>query len=223
MKKFTALICSLLILLCSFAVGCAKENPLYSAVSELRNQLFEGSGENFTVKACYGFKETPYSSDGLVGEKVYALSFRLMDKETDTTTYSISFEYDGKTYKSDFRLNAITNTVTAMVEIENFSLKELPITISYAGNNENITLKSIVPSQTISYKTALDHLKENQAELIKVYSDKSGNFNAEICARIIVKNNKPYWYIGISSNERNHKALLIDGINGKTLAIREVF
>ena len=70
---------------------------------------------------------------------------------------------------------------------------------------------------------ALDFLYSDQQNLIKAFCDEKGAFNAEIYARIIVKNDKPFWYIGIASGNNNLKALLIDGFSGKTLAIREIF
>ena len=88
---------------------------------------------------------------------------------------------------------------------------------------EVITLKSILPKNTIDYKKALDFLYKDQQNLIKAFCDESGAFNAEIYARIVVKNDKPFWYVGIASGNGNLKALLVDGFSGKTLAIREIF
>ena len=39
----------------------------------------------------------------------------------------------------------------------------------------------------------------------------------------IVKEKKPYYYVGFASGNDKLKALLIDGLTGKTLAIREIF
>ena len=41
--------------------------------------------------------------------------------------------------------------------------------------------------------------------------------------KVIVKDDKPYWYVGIASGGGNLKALLIDGFSGEVLAIREIF
>ena len=223
MKKFLSIFIAVISILSIFLFGCTKVNPLISAVSELRCDLFEGSGEHFNLKACYGFKETPFNNDAKVSEKVYALTFRLSDKETDGATYTVSLYFDEKNYKADFKLNPVTDCVTAFIEIDGFNQKEFAVTVSSGGTSENIILSSIVPDGTIDYKTALDYLLSNQSELIKVYTDNDGNFNAEIYARIVVKNGAPYWYVGIASGEGNLKALLIDGFTGETLAIREIF
>ena len=82
-------------------------------------------------------------------------------------------------------------------------------------------MKSTLPKGTISYKKALEYLQKNQSELVKSYYD-DGEFKAEICMRVLVKDNHPYWYIGLT-NSTNTKALLIDGFSGEVLAIRDIF
>jgi hypothetical protein len=222
LKKTVRIFCLFLLTFSIFALACKTENPLYSAVSELRYNLYSGNSENYKLDACYGFKETPYSNDAKVSEKVYALIFRLFDKETDGAAYSIAIIHGGKNYSADFKLNPVTHTVTARIEIENFNEKQFIATLKKAQESEEITFNSIVPEKTMNYRTALDCLSKEQTALIARYTDENGNFNAEIHARIVVKNEHPYWYIGIASND-GLKALLIDGITGKTLAMREIF
>ena len=40
--------------------------------------------------------------------------------------------------------------------------------------------------------------------------------------RIIVKKEKPYWYIGLINQDGTTKALLVDGFSGEVLAIRKI-
>ena len=208
---------------CFFFTACKKVNPLYERVSELRLALYEGQSENFTLSASYGFKETPYNNDSSVGKKVYLLTFKLLGKETDGVNFSLSFNFNSQPYSANFKLNPVTHNLTASVEIDDFNEKKFSVTISGGGAPETVNLKSILPENTLDYKKALDHLYADQQPLINAYLDKNGNFNAEIYARVLVKNQKPYWYIGIASGNGNLKALLIDGFSGKTLAIREIF
>ena len=222
MKKVSIILAILTLSLFTFC-GCKKVNPLYEHVSELRQTIFVGSCDNLTLKAGYGFKETPFINDKKVSEKVYFLDFRLLDKENEDISYSLSFDFNGKSYTSNFKLDPVKDIVSAMVEIENFNLKEFIVTISFGGERHEILLKSIVPENTISYLTALDHLYNKQSDLIKAFSDENKNFNAEIHIRIVVKNEKPYWYVGIASGNERLKAMLIDGFSGELLAVREVF
>ena len=213
----------LLAFCCLFFTACKKVNPLYERVSELRLSLYEGQSENFTISASYGFKETPFNNDSSVGKKVYILSFKLFGKETDGVSYTLKFEFEQQNYSATFKLNPVTHNLTASVELDNFNENEFSVTISGGGAPETVNLRSILPEKTIDYKKALDYLYADQQPLIKAYLDDNGNFNAEIYARVLVKNQKPYWYIGIASGNGNLKALLIDGFSGKVLAIREVF
>lgn len=203
-----------------FGSSCQKVNPLYEAVNELRSNLFYGESQDYKLEACYGFTTTVNAD---LSEKVYALTFRLIEKEVDQANYSISMVYNEKDYSANFKLNPITHTLTARIEIENFSEKEFSVSMKKAEDCQTLTLCSTLPDGAISYKTALDHLSEKQSDLIKSYTDENGNFTAKICARIIVKNQKPYWYVGFTSANGDLKALLIDGITGETLAIREIF
>ncbi|MBQ7348864.1 MAG: hypothetical protein IJW47_02600 [Clostridia bacterium] len=222
MKKSIKFLCLFLALFTFFTVGCQKENPLYSAVSELRSDIFVGESQNFVIKACYGFKETPYSNDATVGNKVYGLIFKMSG--ADGASYSLSTEFGGETFSADFKLNPVSGTLTASMEIENFNLKEFTVTVKKAELSENVTMVSVVPANAIDYKKALDYLKADQTTMIDAYTDKeTGEFTAEIYARIVVKDGNPFWYIGIASGNSNLKALLIDGVTGETLAIREIF
>ncbi len=222
MKKLMTFI---LVVLCTITLfsGCKSDNPLEKYVSELRCDVFYGQSENFTIKAGYGFKETPYNNDGKARSRQNLLTFRLLDKETDDISYSLTTSINDVEYKKEFKLNPVSHTLTTAIEIDEFNLKEFSITINSGSGAETVTLTSQLPDNTINYLTALNHLEKEQSELIKSYYDVDGNFKAEIYARVLVKDEKPYWYIGLASGGENLKALLIDGFSGEVLAIREIF
>ncbi len=225
MKKFLLFLFPLLlcftVTLNLFACG-SQVDPLYQRVSELKNQVYYGESQNYKIKACYGFKENPYINDGKVGEKVYNLTFKLLDKETDSITYTLTFNYGGKEFKQDFKPSKITGTLTVDLPIDNFNLSSFEITITSGSNVEKVQLNSIVPKNTISHTKALDYLRKDQAKLIESLTLSDGSLQFEIYARIIVKNDKPYWYVGLGLGEGKLKALLIDGISGEVLAVREI-
>ncbi len=225
MKRLVKILCVCFCLcFCTLIfMGCKSQNPLISSVSELRSDIFSGSNENFTLKAQYGFKETPYHNDGKVSSRVYLLTFKLVDKEIDDISYSITLDYNSSSYSANFKLNPVSSKVIAQMEIDNFNLKEFTVNLCYGNNTEQILMKSVVPTNTISYEKALDNLYNNQSHLINAYTDKDGNFNAEIYMRVVVKKDKSFWYIGIANGNNNLKALLIDGVTGEVKAIREIF
>ncbi len=220
MKKF-AFILSFLFCL-SFLFGCNGKPTLIENLSELRTDVFYGESENYKLKASYGFKESPFINDGKVGKTEYALEFRLLEK-TDDASYSISFPLNGSMVSANFSPNPVSHVLCARVQTEGFKEKEFSVTISCGGNQETIVLKSLLPQNTITFDKALSSLYNGQKDFIDTLYDQNGNFNAEIYLRVLVKDQKPYWYVGLARGNNDLKALLIDGLDGKILAIREIF
>ena len=203
--------------------GCKKEDLLLSSISELKSDIFYGESENYSIKASYGFRENPYINDGKVSPLQNVLIFKLLNKQMDEATYSVSLEYGGKTYSENFTHSPVRDQLTATIVIDDFIEKEFIVKIVSATTSEEVKLLSTLPSKTLNYKDALIALKNEQSELIKSYTDADGNFTAEIYMRVIVKEEKPYYYVGFGSGNDKLKALLVDGLTGKTLAIREIF
>ncbi len=214
----------LISIFCCFSIllGCQSKPTLNEYVSELRYNCFESVDSNLKITAGYGFVEENAKKDGAVNTKYYLLTFKLLGIQTENVTYSLAFRYQDKDYTATFKLNPVTHGYIAHIEIDNFSLNEFDISLSNGSNVQNVRMKSIVPENTITYQKALSHLQDKQRELIASYYDENGMFTAEICAKIIVKDAHPYWYIGLSTKD-NTKALLIDGFTGELLAIRDVF
>ncbi len=220
MKKFAFVLSFILCL--TFLFGCHGKPNLIENLSELRTEVFYGESQNYKLKASYGFKENPFINDGKVGNTEYALEFRLLEK-TDDATYSLSFPLNGTTVNANFSKNPVSHVLYAKVQAENFKEKEFSVTVSCGGNQETITLKSLLAENTVSFEQALSSLYNNQKDYIDSIYDQNGNFNAEIYLRVLVKDQKPYWYVGIARGNNDLKALLIDGLDGKILAIREIF
>ena len=221
MKKLPLIFAVIFSVILTFC-GCKEQNSLDKYVSELRSDYFISQNSQFNLKGGYGFIEAHRENDGEVDKKIHLLSLRLLGVEDQNVTYHASLDYQDKEYKATFKLNPVTHAMTAVMEIENFTLKEFTVKITSASDSHEITMRSALPDRTIDYHTALKILNEKQSELIKSYFDQNGNFLAEICARVIVKDQKPYWYIGLSDKSGNLKALLIDGLSGEVLAVREV-
>ena len=154
-------------------------------------------------------------------EKEYFLTFRLIDREIDDQTYTISFQFGEQNYNADFKLSPVSHSLIASVEIENFNKKSFTISILNASNHEEVELTSLLPENTLTFTNVLEKLQRTQSDLLKNYADENGNFNAEIHLRVLVKNEKPYWFIGLAQKDKM-KAFLMDGLNGEILAVREV-
>ncbi len=203
--------------------SCKKEDSLNQYVSELRQDIFEGSGNALSLKAIYGYKESPYLANGKIGAHTWTLTFTILGTEQDDVTYTLFFNHGGKEYKTTFKKNEGSGLSTAVLPVENFNVKQFEATVAYSSTQEKITLKSIVPEGTLSYSNALATLQQKQPSLINSYKKQDGGFSAEIYLRVVVKDGNAYWYIGLASEDGGLKALLIDGKSGELLAVREVF
>ena len=219
MKKIVVFIA--LVSFCAvFFYGCKKEEPLLPFLSELRENIYEGEDNGLKIKAAYGFNEYPKSFDGKPEKKRYVLSFTLIGAETSAVEYSVGFNYGGTEYKGAFKYDPAENRLAADFFLDGFSAKSFPVTLSFSSERREITLNSIVPEGTANYVEILSALRENQTAFIEsLYVD--GVFSAEIILRVIVKNEKAYYYVGIA-RENYLKAFLMDGKTKEVLAIREI-
>lgn len=222
MKKFFAFIIAVCCLVCILP-ACKSQSMLIDRVSQLRLDIFSGKSEHFLVKAWYGFTETPFDNDGNVKERVYQLTFSMPNLDVSNSTYTVNMEHNKKTYSQTFSVNPVTSAVNAVLNVSDFNLKEFIVTIKCDSFSQDVTLKSILPDNTLSYQNALSCLEKNQKTLIDSYYDQNGNFTAEIHLRVLLKDDKPYYYVGLASANGNLKAFLLDGITGEVLAIREIF
>ncbi len=214
MKKIALTFCLLFLVSCCFLSGCKDTPSLYGYVYELQSDVFEGQSQNYNLKAVYGYKTE--------NEKIYRLTIKMVGKEADNATYTLSLDYGGKNYRTEFALNPVTGNLTAKLEIEDFTAKEFSVTVTYSSEIESVTLKSLLPSDCADPKTAVDSLFKSQTDLIANYYD-GETFNGKIVMRALVKNDKPYWYVGLEKPSGDVKALLVDGISLEVLAIRDIF
>lgn len=217
MKKIINLFLSIILIFsCLSIIGCQKNNPLEANVVELRSNVYNAESEAYRLKASYGFKTDEKNN------KIYALTVFLYDRLTDNATYSLSLIHGGTNYQQIFTLNPLKNVLSLEFQIENFNQNKFEATLISSSFAEKIVFNSTVPSNTLDYKKALEHFQADQKTLIENRIE-NDEFTSKIVMRIIVKNDKAYWYIGIIEKDGSLKALLLDGQSGKTLAIREVF
>ncbi len=222
MKKFFVLALALVFALFALS-GCKKQDNIADSVSQLISDIYYGENEEYKLRANYGFSERIFLGDGKVDKTAYKLTFILMDREADDITYCLVFDYNGDTFRQNFTIDPIKNTLSCSILIDNFALKEFDVKIESGSNQSEVKLQSIVPDGTINYLKALEYLCKSQPDLIANYQDEEYNFNGEIHVRVLVKDQKAYWFIGLHDKNGNLRALLIDGKTGEVLAKREVF
>ncbi len=189
-------------------------------IIELKSNCFISVNSDVNIKAKYGFTRKQNDS-GKLDKKVYVLTFTLPSPNEENITYSVKLNFKGKEYNEQFKLNPVLHHLSASMEVDNFTPDEFSIKLSYGSEIEDVIMKSALPKNTLSYSAALSSLQNQQSQLINSYLE-NNQFKANIVMRVLVKDSHPYWYIGLI-NQSGTKAMLIDGTNGKLLAVRDVF
>lgn len=218
-KLYISLLLGVIALCGTFFCACEKQSALLPYVTELRQNIYTGESENYSLTAYYGYTT---ASGETTSKKVYALDFKLKGKQTENAAFTLYLDFGEKTYKKPFELDKTTDRLCAKIEIENFAPPSFDVKIACADMTESVTLTSALPQKTIDNAAALEYLEANQSALISACTDENGNFSAEIVQRVLVKDGAPYWYFALK-RDNGVKALLVDGLNGDVLAVREVF
>ena len=216
-KKFFIVFLALTLLFCT---SCAKKSKLVPFVSELREIIYEGNCPDYTIKAHYGFKEKMHVADGIVSEKTYNLTIMLLNL-TSYSKITASITLNGEVFTETFTYNPVSSLLTVCFPVKNAE-NCYDLILSENGKTQTVTITSIIPENTLSYKQALIEFEKQQPSLIKNY-EVGTEFHAELQMRILMREGKPYWYLGIIDKSGNTKALLLDGFSGKILAIKDVF
>ena len=220
MKKLILILLSLSLTSVFLFSGCKKEDPLLPYVSELRENIYEGNADGFFIKANYGFSEYPLISDGNVGAKRYALTFLLSGDINTEIEDRLSFSFGGNDYFGTFAFDPVKESRVLSFYIENFYPKTFVVSFGYSDKTTEVELKSIVPDGVADYKEILSSLYEKQTAFIDGLKE-NGKFSAEISLRILVRDGKAYYYVGVT--KQNYlKAFLMDAKTKELLAIREI-
>ncbi len=216
-KFFSLLLLFCLLSLTTFSSSCKKQSYA-DYLTELRSDLFFGEVDDLQLKASYGFTLRERNSQKA---KRYCLEFSLLGSVKDFSTYTLIFNYQNLEYKGNFNLEPSTSRHVCQFEINDFNEKSFTVDIVLSSERKSLSMNSIVPEKTLSYQEALSRLWKNQPDLMNGYVE-NGVFNASLIERIIVKDGKPYYFIGIRQRE-NLLAFLLDGYTGEQLAVRNVF
>ena len=200
--------------ICASLVACNNSTDYSKYLSSLRQNVYRGENQDFIINAEYGFSK-------INDEKVYSLTFSLEKYPVKEALYSLVFIYDEIDYSNDFAINSVSGVHSLNIPIKNFNENSFELKIKHGSTLHDITMLSLLPENTLNYKVALEKLWEFQPELMQGCFNDNGEFVATLSQRIVVKNNKPYYYIGIEKNGKL-KAFLLDGFTATPLAEREV-
>ena len=218
MKKFVSIV---LALAAAFTlVGCAKENPLKPYVSELTENIYAGESEHYAVRGKTGFCEKEHKRDGTAGDTVRLLILT-MPSVNDAQSVTATVTVNGEPHTEKFTFNPVTFAYNAKFEVP-FSERTFDVILRENGAEETVTMTSVLPENTLNLDGVLDALMQRQPDFIGAYM-KNGAFCGEIAAKVSVRNEKAYWYVGITDPSGRTHAFLMDGASGEILAAKDIF
>ncbi len=219
MKKSLILIAVLSV--CLLFSACSKENRLLPYVSELTENVYYGESEHYSLRGKSGFIEKERAHDGKKSALRDELVLTLLSETAEEAEIIAEITVDGTVMTEKFELNPATFAMNAVFEYRP-EVSEFEVTISQNGEKETVTMKSALPENTLTLSGALDALYANQKALVDGYMQ-NNVFNGEIRAKVLLRNGKAYWYIGLIDTSGRTHALLIDGASGEILAAKDVF
>ncbi len=200
--------------------SCKKEFSLNDYVSYCQTNVYVGEYNGLKITAYYGQAEFPYKSDGIKGNLLPYLTFKINAVEPNAN-YHVSVTTD-KEYQSDFSFEPVKSHLTATLPVKNLDAYTFDATVTVKNEPVAVKFTSIIPDNVITVDKALSSLYTNQKSYVDSLKD-GDNFNAEIIIKLTVVKEKPYYYVGIADKDNNYKALLIDGYTAEILAIRNVY
>ncbi len=214
MKKFLVFVLAIaLILSSSSLLACSNVKFLEEKVTLSKTDILEEE-KNSIKLTCHKLWQKSN------GEKAYYFKFSLSGEVSPTLSYSISFNLNGKEYKENFTFNPISNALTSLVKTDKNNEKTLSATLLCGDKAESYNLASIIDKELISISTALVNLKDKVPSLISAYTDKNGNFIADIIFKISVINTNYYYYVEFNGENVKTVAFLINAVTGEVLAVR---
>ncbi len=193
-----------LIVAAVFSVGCSSPYGKYEdKISEIRNHVFEGSCENFTVTAVSGEREHPFEIDGVPGERVNFTVITVKPRVFDiTAAYDYTITHDGKEYTGQFVRHPFNETYSAEINVK--ITKDFVVAIN--GDGCEVSMTSVKSGKFISAEKAFD------VALKKLKSTVKKMDKYEIYLRLtknpVNEEEGYYWYVAFVDGENTYAALI---------------
>ena len=191
-----------------FGVGCKKSNALLENISRVRSNIFKGQTENYEITLYPETRESPLIADGKISDQEKVVIVKLHVKNGNQGNFKVTFTTD-KEYTLDFLFSAYSDCYLSKIQVESLPISQLTVKIHHNNSSEEVTCKSQLNADTISFEKALDVVYNAKTDYI---SQRSQNkiFNGEVYVRLIEQGGKNFWYVGLITSEQT-LAILIDG------------
>lgn len=206
-KLFILLFAFILSVFCCFVCGCEKpSSPDLSRVSEIRDKIYVVDGEYFTATCFLESRENPFVSDGKAYDMKKILIVRI--KPSPLLDGDCTVSLGSSSAKLVFRAEA--DAYVATLNAENFNPDTSLLTFETQDRKEERPFVDATPESLTAEEIYEKILAEKGKDLS--LTDKE----YEVRLRIISKDEKAYWYIGIVTKDKT--VCYLADRNGKIIA-----
>lgn len=215
-KRFFSIL-SILLFLVSFS-ACKKNIDYFDYVSECRSNIFIAETDEYRLRIYAVTKEIPYVTDGIPKELSTRTEVFFIAPSGDKDC-SLYFTVNGKEYGGELSYDNVKAEYYYSCTLDASACRELSCRIQYGDTEMQLRAASVLKVSTLSAKSVLYSIVENERELFTSLTDKYG-FAGEIYLRLIYEDS-PYYYLGVIDHNGNVYAFLINAETGKILAKRQ--
>ena len=221
----TAIVAAVLVASIVGVTGCGggtSMERLGHLISELRENVFAGESDNFSVNIITGLREDPFLMDGNAAIARDFTLITLTPKNATEGTYAFEVNIGGTQFKGDFIAHPFAQTFSAELDIR-VNVSEIALTVTGNSGNDNIMATSVVTDQMIPADKALEIGENKLRNSIEVFKT-GGALQAEIFIRLIAnpidQSGGYHWYVAFIGQNQTIFAALICSISMQVLAIR---
>ena len=219
MKKFIVLL-TLLLTIFTFG-GCGTmEEYIKNNMSEIRQNIFDGTSGSFYVTLSSGMRENPYLSDGVHNKTVEfgVIELELFDKLYSGEKLEYTAKIDDKEISGILERNPFTGSFMDDIEMIINDDAKIEINIKY-GNGEIVSLENKSKNWEIDYEKALEiGVKKITEKLSELKEKPSGEGYLKIINNYTA-GKKYFWYFNFKTADLKSYSLVIDTATGSILAM----
>ena len=201
--------------------SCASSTTLSMYVSQRRTGVYSGSLDEYSVTIYAEERETPFITDGYVGEMKNYLIVRLEKQGASLDNASIFISYDDVLVDASFTYNPLNGKYTAEEQVDRLPIsKTLKVEIADENKRVEVTLNSLVLDEVMEVNKVLKCVQNYDKQVINSLF-KNGQIGAEIRVRLLCSDGRNYYYVGFANSNKTI-AYLVDGVSGEILAKKDV-
>lgn len=221
MKKFCVIF--LILISCVPLCACNNYKSLKSNLSEIRQNIFVGSSENFDITFMSGKREKDYVVNGYNTELIdFGIITITTNFEVDASiSPSFALTVETLRYEDILEKNPFDGTYVADIKVlVDDNISSITVKIFMGEIVEEITLNNLSCSWEVSPYSALKIAYKNLSDELAPLMRKEflGEVYIKIIKDTILNNNNYYWYVNFVSRNGIYHSIIIDPMTSEILA-----